>query len=51
MKPTGDGKWAHLVCALWIPEVSIRDAILMEPIDGVENIGRDRASLVSNSFE
>ena len=36
MKPTSDPKygekWAHIACALWIPECSLRDPDLMEPI-------------------
>ena len=33
MKATKSGKiWAHVSCALWIPEVSIGDVEKMEPI-------------------
>ena len=28
-------KWAHVSCALWIPEVSITDPERMEPISKV----------------
>jgi len=33
MKRTTDWKWAHLSCALWIPEVFFRFADGREPID------------------
>lgn len=32
MKRTSDGGWAHVVCALYIPEVSFGDDTIMEPI-------------------
>jgi len=32
MKRTADGGWAHVVCALYIPEVSFGDDSTMEPI-------------------
>lgn len=37
-KQTDTGTWAHLSCALWIPEATVEDPDLMEPIIGVENI-------------
>ncbi|KAI4333457.1 hypothetical protein L6164_018267 [Bauhinia variegata] len=33
MKPTTDGKWAHIVCALLVPEVFFRDPEGREEID------------------
>ena len=36
MKSTRSGnKWAHVSCALWIPEISIADEHRMEPITKV----------------
>jgi hypothetical protein len=32
MKRTSDNGWAHVVCALYIPEVSFGDDTTMEPI-------------------
>ncbi len=29
VKPTKDGRWAHVMCALWIPEASFVDATIM----------------------
>jgi len=46
MKSTTSVGWSHLVCALWIPEVSIKDVILMESIDGIEKVPKERATLV-----
>lgn len=35
-KQTNTGQWAHVICAIWIPEVHFSDAIYLEPIVGVE---------------
>lgn len=32
LKPTENGNWAHVVCALFIPEVKFIDVDIMEPI-------------------
>ncbi|XP_065801652.1 bromodomain-containing protein 1 isoform X3 [Muntiacus reevesi] len=37
-KKTDDGRWGHVVCALWIPEVGFANTVFIEPIDGVRNI-------------
>ena len=31
-------QWAHLCCALWIPEVTIVCSEKMEPIDNIDEI-------------
>uniref|UniRef100_A0A5F8GZ05 Jade family PHD finger 3 n=1 Tax=Monodelphis domestica TaxID=13616 RepID=A0A5F8GZ05_MONDO len=47
MKATRTGtKWAHVSCALWIPEVSIACPERMEPITKVSHIPPSRWSLV-----
>ncbi|KAK4742943.1 hypothetical protein SAY87_000944 [Trapa incisa] len=48
MKPTTDGRWAHLACAMWIPETCLSDVKRMEPIDGISRIHRDRWKLFCN---
>ncbi|XP_072900251.1 protein Jade-3 isoform X1 [Hemitrygon akajei] len=49
MKATRAGtKWAHVSCALWIPEVSIACPERMEPITKVSHIPPSRWSLVCN---
>ncbi|KAL0897204.1 hypothetical protein Bca101_081165 [Brassica carinata] len=40
MKPTTDGRWAHLACAIWIPETCLSDVKKMEPIDRVKKISK-----------
>ncbi|CAI0397255.1 unnamed protein product [Linum tenue] len=45
MKPTTDGRWAHLACAIWIPETCLSDVKRMEPIDGLNRINKDRWKL------
>lgn len=46
MKPTTEGKWAHLACAIWIPETCLSDIKKMEPIDGVRRVSKDRWKLL-----
>ncbi|XP_012455992.1 histone-lysine N-methyltransferase ATX2 isoform X2 [Gossypium raimondii] len=46
MKPTTDGRWAHLACAIWIPETCLSDVKRMEPIDGLNRISKDRWKLL-----
>lgn len=46
MKPTTDGHWAHLACAIWIPETCLSDIKTMEPIDGLGRINKDRWKLL-----
>ncbi|XP_013787364.1 protein Jade-3-like isoform X2 [Limulus polyphemus] len=46
MKNTSDQKWAHVSCALWIPEVRFRDVVKMEPLSNISDIPSRRWSLV-----
>ncbi|KAJ8635768.1 hypothetical protein MRB53_010035 [Persea americana] len=46
MKPTTNGQWAHLTCAMWIPETYLQDIKRMEPIDGIDRIHKDRWKLL-----
>ncbi|KAJ4967635.1 hypothetical protein NE237_014336 [Protea cynaroides] len=46
MKLTTDGRWAHLACAIWIPETCLSDVKKMEPIDGLKRINKDRWKLL-----
>ncbi|PWA83093.1 methyltransferase [Artemisia annua] len=46
MKPTTDGRWAHLACAMWIPETCLADIKKMEPVDGLNRISKDRWKLL-----
>lgn len=45
-KQTTSSKWVHLHCAMWIPECGIQNLVYMEPIEGVENIPKNRWKLV-----
>ena len=44
-KQTVDGKWAHVICALWIPEVQFANTVFLEPIDGIHNVPSARWKL------
>lgn len=44
-KQTTTGHWAHLLCAIWIPELVVGNPIYMEPVDGVESIPKNRWKL------
>ena len=46
-KQTTNGLWAHLICAIWVPETGVSNTIYMEPIDGIELIPKSRWKLVS----
>ncbi|XP_071704627.1 histone H3-lysine(4) N-trimethyltransferase ATX1-like [Rutidosis leptorrhynchoides] len=46
MKPTTDGRWAHLACAMWIPETCLSDIKKMEPVDGLNRVSKDRWKLL-----
>ncbi|XP_044764179.1 peregrin [Coccinella septempunctata] len=37
-KQTDRSQWAHVVCALWIPEVRFANTVFLEPIDSIETI-------------
>lgn len=41
-KQTDRNDWAHVVCALWIPEVRFANTVFLEPIDSIENISAAR---------
>ncbi|GIY72101.1 protein Jade-1 [Caerostris darwini] len=45
MKLTRSQSWAHVSCAVWIPELSFQDFIKMEPIVGTSKIPENRWSL------
>eukprot|EP00731_Ephydatia_muelleri_P002416 Em0001g2416a len=44
-KQTVEGRWAHVVCALWIPEVQFANTVFLEPIDGIREIPSARWKL------
>lgn len=45
-KQTDNGQWAHIQCALWIPEVRFANTVFLEPIDSIEMIPQARWRLV-----
>lgn len=45
-KQTNRGEWAHLLCSIWIPEVTLGNAFIMEPIESIENIPKSRWKLI-----
>ncbi|ORZ05888.1 hypothetical protein BCR41DRAFT_425300 [Lobosporangium transversale] len=41
-KQTTNSRWAHLLCASWIPEVGVANTVYMEPIDNIDKIPASR---------
>ncbi|KAF2198293.1 hypothetical protein GQ43DRAFT_483421 [Delitschia confertaspora ATCC 74209] len=41
-KQTTTMKWAHLLCAIWIPEVSLGNPTFQEPVQDVEKVPKTR---------
>lgn len=44
-KQTNSSKWAHLLCAMWIPEVSLGNPTFMEPVMDVDKVPKTRWKL------
>lgn len=44
-KQTNASRWSHLLCAIWIPEVSIGNNTFMEPVMDVEKVPKARWKL------
>lgn len=44
-KQTDDGRWAHVLCALWIPEVGFGSVELLEPINRLDRVPPARGRL------
>ncbi|RAR05407.1 bromodomain and phd finger-containing protein [Stemphylium lycopersici] len=47
--PVSELPWAHLLCAMWIPEVSLGNATFQEPVQDVEKVPKTRWKLASQS--
>lgn len=45
MKQTDHGKWSHILCALWIPEVGFGNIESLEPITKIEKVPPGRRRL------
>jgi len=45
-KQTTAMKWSHLLCAMWIPEVSLANSTFQEPVQDVEKVPKTRWKLV-----
>lgn len=46
-KLTTESRWSHLICAIWIPEVSLGNSTFMEPVMDVAKVPKQRWKLVS----
>lgn len=45
-KQTTEAHWAHLLCAIWIPEVGVSNPVYMEPIEGEDGVPKTRWKLI-----
>lgn len=45
-KQTESGLWSHVLCGLWIPELSLKSNIYMETVDGIERVPKSRWKLI-----
>ena len=45
-KQTNASRWSHLLCAIWIPEVSLGNTTFMEPVMDVEKVPKQRWKLI-----
>ncbi|KAI0226522.1 hypothetical protein L0F63_001137 [Massospora cicadina] len=48
---TSTNNWAHLTCALWIPEISFGNTVYMEPIEGINRVPKSRKKLKGYKHE
>ncbi|KAI5801185.1 hypothetical protein EDC01DRAFT_510490 [Geopyxis carbonaria] len=44
-KQTTTNRWAHLLCAIWIPEIRLANPAFMEPVEGIESVPKSRWKL------
>ncbi|KAI1752941.1 hypothetical protein F4782DRAFT_499185 [Xylaria castorea] len=44
-KQTNSSKWAHLLCAMWIPEITLGNHTFMEPVMDVDKVPKSRWKL------
>ncbi|GJJ11325.1 hypothetical protein Clacol_005557 [Clathrus columnatus] len=44
-KQTSTGLWAHLLCAMFIPEVTVGNTMFMEPIENIDHVPKSRWKL------
>ena len=45
-KQTVDGRWSHVICGLWIPEIQFANPVFLEPIDGINDVPSARWKLL-----
>jgi hypothetical protein len=45
MKQTVDGRWCHVACAMWLPEVSFLDPLHLDHIVGCQDVAWHRKKL------
>lgn len=42
-KQCQDGRWCHVVCAQWMPEITVEDSDVVRAVRGVQQIPKERA--------
>ena len=44
-KQTAEGKWVHVICAIWVPEVHFANTVFLEPVEGLDSVPAARWKL------
>lgn len=49
MKATEEGRYVHVLCAVWTPGVTFGDEVRLEPVEGVAKVRRGKRAGVGEN--